>query len=133
MTDCDRLLAVLQDGNPHTHHELYKLGMIVHSRVADLRKRGYNIRSWKAKTHRDHAGRDHYAHFYRLVTLDAPDASPAPPTAEAAHPNHHPGRDGLAPASGASSVGDPPIPSPSSALDSEQLELLPARRAPEWA
>lgn len=43
MNDCQRLLQVLSDGKPHGHAELYRLGMIVHSRVADLRKQGYRI------------------------------------------------------------------------------------------
>ena len=45
-THCDRLLAILSDGKPHDHHALYRQGMIVHSRVADLRKKGHVIRSW---------------------------------------------------------------------------------------
>lgn len=47
LTDTDRLLAVLADGRPHNHLELYGLNMIVHSRVADLRKRGHDVRSWR--------------------------------------------------------------------------------------
>lgn len=46
MTHCDRLLAVLADGKPHDHHELYALNMIVHSRVADLRRKGFEIACW---------------------------------------------------------------------------------------
>lgn len=57
MTHCERLLAVLSDGREHDHHELYGLGMIVHSRVADLRKRGHVIE------HR----RDGDLSVYRLV------------------------------------------------------------------
>lgn len=49
LTDCDRLLAVLADGRPHNHLSLYQLGMIVHSRVADLRLRGYTIESWRER------------------------------------------------------------------------------------
>lgn len=51
MTDCEFLLAVLQDGRPHTQAELLKLslesrgcGLTIHSRVADLRKKGYDVR-----------------------------------------------------------------------------------------
>jgi hypothetical protein len=134
VTDCDRLLEVLRDGNPHTHHELYKLGMIVHSRVADLRKRGHDIRSWKAKIGRDSAGRDNYAHFYRLVlpALDAPDALHAKPTAEASQANHLPGSGGLPPRSGASSAGvEIPLLSPASALP--QPALFDERKKPPWA
>lgn len=57
MTHCERLLAVLSDGREHDHHELYALNMIVHSRVADLRRRGYVIE------HR----RDGELSLYRLV------------------------------------------------------------------
>lgn len=39
----ERILAVLADGEPHSHRELYRLGVMVHSRVAVLRKRGYRI------------------------------------------------------------------------------------------
>lgn len=60
-TDADRLLAVLSDGRAHSHLELYALGMIVHSRVADLRKRGHEIRHWQ-ESHPN--GRRHY---YQLI------------------------------------------------------------------
>src|SRR3972149_11474010 len=42
-THCTRLLDVLADGKPHDHLSLYRLNMIVHSRVSELRKRGYRI------------------------------------------------------------------------------------------
>lgn len=71
MTDCDRLLAVLQDGRPHSHSELYGLGMIVHSRVADLRAKGHNITCTKQRDYVDH-GRPHFSYWYQLVgSLDA--------------------------------------------------------------
>jgi len=60
-TDCDRLLAVLSDGREHSHLELYQLGMIVHSRVADLRKRGHVIHTWRER----HPNGTR--HMYRLV------------------------------------------------------------------
>lgn len=51
MTDCEFLLAILQDGRPHTQHELLRLsfesrgcGLTIHSRIADLRKKGHDIR-----------------------------------------------------------------------------------------
>lgn len=47
-THCDRLLAVLSDGRPRTHRELYRLGMVVHSRISELRKRGHEIAQWRA-------------------------------------------------------------------------------------
>lgn len=43
MTGNDRVLQKLTDGRWHTHHELYSLGVIVHSRISDLRKRGHEI------------------------------------------------------------------------------------------
>lgn len=42
-TGCERVLELLSDGKPHSHMELYRLGLIAHSRVADLRARGYDI------------------------------------------------------------------------------------------
>jgi hypothetical protein len=42
-THCDRLLEALADGEWHDHLSLYRLGMIVHSRVSELRSRGHAI------------------------------------------------------------------------------------------
>ena len=39
-----RILELLQDGREHSHKELYSLHCIAHSRVAELRRRGHNIR-----------------------------------------------------------------------------------------
>lgn len=39
---CARVLERLRRG-PATHHELYALNVIVHSRIANLRDRGFNI------------------------------------------------------------------------------------------
>lgn len=46
-THKQRVLALLSDGRPHTHHELYGLYTIAHSRVADLRRDGYRIECWR--------------------------------------------------------------------------------------
>lgn len=46
MTHKDKVLALLSDGKPHVHHEIYKLGVIGHSRIADLRKDGHRIDCW---------------------------------------------------------------------------------------
>lgn len=46
-THNEKVLALLADGRPHTHHELYALHVIGHSRVNDLRKRGYQIDQWR--------------------------------------------------------------------------------------
>ncbi|MFN0092886.1 MAG: hypothetical protein ACKVWR_21840 [Acidimicrobiales bacterium] len=43
VTHADRLLAVLSDGEWHSHRDLYRLGLIVHSRASDLRARGYRV------------------------------------------------------------------------------------------
>jgi hypothetical protein len=47
VTHCDQLLQVLSDGRPHDHRQLYALGMVVHSRVADLRSKGHDIVCWR--------------------------------------------------------------------------------------
>lgn len=60
-THKQRVLRLLQDGRPHSHMEGYRLGVMLHSRVADLRKDGYTIRCW----------RDGDDYLYQLVgTLD---------------------------------------------------------------
>lgn len=43
MTHCERVLELLSDGREHSHHELYALNVVAHSRVAELRKRGHKI------------------------------------------------------------------------------------------
>lgn len=43
MTHNERVLNLLADGAWHTHHELYGLHVVAHSRVSDLRKRGHRI------------------------------------------------------------------------------------------
>lgn len=55
-THTERLLVALSDGKPHSHHELYGLHMIVHSRVSDLRRKGHTIRAW----------REHGDYWYQL-------------------------------------------------------------------
>jgi hypothetical protein len=42
MTHCDRVLHHLRRG-PKSHMELYQLGVIAHSRIAELRKKGHDI------------------------------------------------------------------------------------------
>jgi hypothetical protein len=44
-SQCDRVLALLSNRRWHNAMELYRLGCVAHSRVADLRKRGYVIES----------------------------------------------------------------------------------------
>ncbi len=47
MTHNERVLELLSDGKPHSHHEIYALYVIGHSRIADLRKQGYRINQWR--------------------------------------------------------------------------------------
>lgn len=44
-THCEKVLEVLADGKAHSTADLYRRcgGMILHSRVSDLRKQGHNI------------------------------------------------------------------------------------------
>ena len=57
MTHNQKVLQLLSDGQPHSHHELYGLFVIAHSRVSDLRKQGHNIRMW----------RDEGTYWYQLL------------------------------------------------------------------
>ena len=68
MTHNEKVLALLSDGEPHTHHEIYGLFVIGHSRIADLRKRGHVIESW----------RDGDDYMYRLCS-EGPSVPPASP------------------------------------------------------
>jgi hypothetical protein len=38
-----RILDLLSDGRFHSHHELYAIGCVAHSRIAELRARGHEI------------------------------------------------------------------------------------------
>ena len=69
MTHCALLLEVLADGQPHDHLSLYRLGMIVHSRVSELRKRGYRIDMW----------RDGDLYIYRLTGSPLSESAPLSP------------------------------------------------------
>jgi hypothetical protein len=66
VTGCERVLQLLSDGLEHTHLELYQLGVVAHSRISDLRKRGHVIETW----------RDGDLYLYRLVS------SPLPPRSD---------------------------------------------------
>lgn len=72
MTDADFLFSVLADGEWHSHAEILAesirhrgYGLTVHSRAADLRKRGHTV-----ETHLERNGNGRAISFYRLVTLD---------------------------------------------------------------
>lgn len=47
MTHAERVLNLLSDGEPHGHMEGYRLGVMLHSRVSDLRRQGYRIDCWR--------------------------------------------------------------------------------------
>jgi len=47
VTHAEKVLQLLSDGKPHTHMEGYRLGVMLHSRVSDLRDRGYIIDCWR--------------------------------------------------------------------------------------
>jgi len=63
-THTERVFRLLSDGRPHTHRELYDLHVIAHSRVADLRRRGHEIETWREGTD----------YLYRLVSTATEDA-----------------------------------------------------------
>jgi hypothetical protein len=68
VTHKERVLQLLSDGKPHTHLEGYALGVMLHSRAADLRRDGYDIRCWREG--------DHY--LYKLVADDPPATENSP-------------------------------------------------------
>ena len=47
MTHKEAVLKLLSDRKPHSHHELYGLGCVAHSRISDLRRDGWTIRQWR--------------------------------------------------------------------------------------
>jgi hypothetical protein len=75
VTHAEKILELLSDGQPHSHHELYALGCVAHSRVSDLRAKGYAIDCW----------REGDLSMYRLVATD-------PAAAEAETRRPHPSR-----------------------------------------
>lgn len=127
MTDCARLLEVLSDGKPHGHTELYGLGMIVHSRIADLRKRGHAIRSWRERRWDPVRKRAGFVHFYRLEDSSGPVAASGeqtPRTSLDSEPSVSTPKVVEGPGACVASPSTPPV----------QLELVPAeRRQPSWA
>jgi hypothetical protein len=58
--DWKRLLGRLEDGDWHTSAELYRMNMIVHSRMSDLRRKGHVIEKQITGTGSQHVR-------YRLV------------------------------------------------------------------
>lgn len=66
MTQNERVLALLADGEWHDHHQGYALNLVLHSRIAELRARGHVIES-----RRDTAPDGSQLYLYRLVSLGA--------------------------------------------------------------
>lgn len=58
MSHDELVLDLLSDGKPHGHMELYALGVMAHSRVASLRRKGHVIECNKTGG----------AYLYRLVS-----------------------------------------------------------------
>ena len=74
-TDCDFLLDVLSDNLPHSLNEILRrsftergCGLTVHSRVADLRKRGHVIR-WRNDAEASRGDASIYTLLDRQLTL----------------------------------------------------------------
>lgn len=93
MTHKQRVLELLSDGRPHSHMEGYRLGVMMHSRVADLRRDGYRI----------DCERDGDFYVYRLA-LDSgtgdgllTDDSPGLPVSESSGRRPLTGAEGCAP------------------------------------
>lgn len=82
MTHNNLVLQLLSDGQAHSHHELYDLRVMGHSRVAALRKQGHTIECW----------RDGGLYWYRLLLDEggAPPAGAAAPQTRASASPHAP-------------------------------------------
>lgn len=116
LTHDEKVLRLLSDGRAHTHHELYALHVVAHSRVASLRAKGHQIDAW----------RDGDDYMYRLV--GTPSEAAVSPAAAAS-----PGAPRLRGAGGLSTHGTgAPDSSPNAATESPlavagsqvQLDLL---------
>ena len=119
MSDAAYLAAVLSDGCWHSHTEIVErsfanrgCGLTVHSRAADLRKRGHVV---ETRLERDRRGRT--LSFYRLVLEEEAVASP-----EAV-------RDGTDALPAASSSSTPPNPGPLAGFSPPSLPT--PRRSPQ--
>jgi hypothetical protein len=58
-----KVLALLSDGRPHSHLEIYDLRVVAHSRVSALRKLGHTIE----------CSREGSLYWYRLLPQTAPE------------------------------------------------------------
>ena len=78
MTHKQLVLQLLKDGKPHSHHELYGLGCVAHSRISDLRRDGHTIEQW----------RDGDLYLYRLLNEAAPTKGGRPSLPERSFVEH---------------------------------------------
>lgn len=105
MTHNERVLGLLRDGKPHTHHEIYALYVVGHSRISDLRAQGHVIEQW----------REGDAYLYQLQSsggaISCAGTTAAPSETHAAASND---------AAACPGVPDPPDPAPGLQL---QLEV----------
>ncbi len=87
MTHKQKVLQLLADNQPHSHMEGYRLGVMLHSRAADLRKDGYTVKCWH----------ENGAYWYQLFgTVRSGDVAPDGLA------------DGLSPVRTALDIGGPP-------------------------
>jgi hypothetical protein len=95
VTHCERVLDLLSDGREHSHHELYALNVVAHSRVAELRGRDYEISQRRVV---GAGGEPDY--LYQLVSSPRPVAL-EPPQDQRPGPEEEPLRDAEVQATGA--------------------------------
>jgi hypothetical protein len=125
-SQCARVLAVLQDGKPHSIQEIHERAgtMRLNSRVSELRTRGHPIRCWRTRTRRPD-GRPDWAYWYQLTPspLPQPEEHPTPSSGSGSGPRPADRRNAIA-----EDVSQQPAqPAPL------QLELVPELKAPAWA
>lgn len=105
MTDTDFLAAALEDGKWHSHTEILNrsltlrgCGLTIHSRAADLRKRGHVV-----ETRLERDGRGRTLSYYRLLDeadgagLSASSSTPSNPATDgplSVEPSTRASRDG---------------------------------------
>lgn len=69
VTHEEKVLALLNDGQPHTHHEIYALYVIGHSRISGLKNKGFGIEHWQ----------EGQTHWYQLVSRPLAESGQADP------------------------------------------------------
>lgn len=126
------MLELLEDGEPHSHTEIYALNVVAHSRISDLRRKGYGIEQWRE----DDPRTDETTYWYRLVSRPV-EESPGRASDGALSPAPSPARSGsfsqpeaVVASSSLTSVPGPPSADAASGCESEPALLeLPLRDA----